>query len=164
MEGVQVCNSQVHEEIQPNSSAPPAPTPTPILPCAFDVKKTKAAERAAVKKRKASAASNSSAAKKMKPMTSSLENPIDAVPISSMPSKDLVPYNEEYVIPSELDEENPSAASLEQLDEEIEVEAIPSTPIISSPLPQFTAEEAGVEELEEYVDIGSTTPVMNDDF
>ena len=31
-------------------------------------------------------------------------------------------------------------------------------------MPQFTAEEAGVEELEEDVDIGSTTPVMNDDF
>src|SRR4051812_39613583 len=32
-------------------------------------------------------------------------------------------------------------------------------------MPQFTAEEAGVEELDdEDVDIGSTTPVMNDDF
>ena len=45
--------------------------------------------------------------------------------------------------------------------------AIPSTPIVSSPMPQFTAEEAGVEELDEQnsdVDIGSTTPLMNDDF
>ena len=41
------------------------------------------------------------------------------VPIISMPSKDLVPFDEEYVIPSESDEENPSAASSEQLDEEI---------------------------------------------
>ena len=97
-------------------------------------------------------------------MTSSLENPIDVVPISSMPSKDLVPFGEDYVIPSESDEENHYAASSEQIDEEIEVDAIPSTPIISSPMPQFTAEEAGVEELEEDVDIGSTTPVMNDDF
>ena len=32
-------------------------------------------------------------------------------------------------------------------------------------MPQFTAEEAGVEELEdEDVDIGCTTPVLNDDF
>ena len=32
-------------------------------------------------------------------------------------------------------------------------------------MPQFTAEEAGVEEMEdEDVDIGCTTPVMNDDF
>ena len=32
-------------------------------------------------------------------------------------------------------------------------------------MPQFTAEEAGVEEIEdEDVDIGCTTPVMNDDF
>ena len=54
------------------------------------------------------------------------------------------------------------------MDEEIEADAIPSTPIVSSPMPQFTAEEAGVEEMneeeEEDVDIGSTTPVMNNDF
>ena len=49
----------------------------------------------------------------MKPMTSSLENPIDAVPISTLPSKDLVPFGEEYVIPSGSDEENHSAASSE---------------------------------------------------
>ena len=103
----------------PISSAPHAPTPTPILPSASDVKKTKAAERAAVKKRKASTSSDSSAPKKMKPLTSSFANPIDAVPVSSMPSKDLVPFDEDYVIPSESDEENPSAASSEQLDEEI---------------------------------------------
>ena len=101
----------------------------------------------------------------MKPMTSSLENPIDAVPISSMSSKEIVPYGEDYKIPSGSDEENHSAASSEQIDEEIEVDAIPSTPVISSPMPQFTAEEAGVEEIEdEDVDIGCTTPVMNDDF
>ena len=51
------------------------------------------------------------------------------------------------------------------MDEEIEADAIPSTPIVSSPMPQFTAEEAGVEEMEdEDVDIGCTTPVLNDDF
>src|SRR3989337_1891227 len=53
------------------------------------------------------------------------------------------------------------------MDEEIEADAFPSTPIASSPMPQFTAEEAGVEELDEQhsdVDIGSTTPLMNDDF
>ena len=99
------------KENQPNYLAAPAPTSTPILPSTSDVKKTKAAERAAVKKRKESVASDSSASKKMKPMTSSLENPIDVVPISTMPSKDLVPFGEEYVIPSRSDEENHSAAS-----------------------------------------------------
>src|SRR3989337_1453967 len=165
-EEVRTTASVVPEEIQPNSSAPPAPTPTPILPSASDVKKTKAAECATVKKRKASTSSNSSAPKKMKTLTSSFENPIDAVPISTMPSKDLVPFDEEYVIPRGSDEEIPSAASSEQLDEEIEADAIPSTPIVSLPMPQFTAEEAGVEEKseEEDVDIGSTTPVLNDDF
>ena len=81
--------------------------------------------------------------------------------------KELVPFDEEYVIPSRSDEDIPSAASSEQMDEEIEADAIPSTPIVSSPMPQFTAEEAGVEELDEQnsdVDIGSTTPLMNDDF
>ena len=51
------------------------------------------------------------------------------------------------MIPSGSDEETPSAASSEPLDEEIEVDAIPSTPIISLPMPQFTAEEAGIEEM-----------------
>ena len=154
------------EETEPNSSAPLAPTPTLILPSASDVKKIKAAERAAVKKRKTSTSSNSSAPKKMKPLTSSIENPIDVVPVSFMPSKDLVPFGKDYVIPSVSDEENPSAASSEQLDEEIEVDAIPSTPIVSSPVPQFTAEEVGVEDKseEEDVDIGCTTPVLKDDF
>ena len=82
-----------------------------------------------------------------------------------MPSKDLVPFDEEYVIPSGSDEATHFAASSEPLDEEIEVDAIPSTPIISSPMPQFTAEEAGVEEMEdEDVDIGCSTPVISDEF
>ena len=82
-----------------------------------------------------------------------------------MPSKDLVPFDEDYVIPGESHEETPSVASTEQLDEEIEVDRIPSTPVVSLPMPQFTAKEAGVEEIEdEDVDIGCTTPVMNDDF
>ena len=52
------------------------------------------------------------------------------------------------------------------MDEEIEVETFTSTPQVSSPTPHFTAEEADVEETEvdEDVDIGYTTPVMNDDF
>ena len=79
-EEVRATASVAPEEIQPKTSVPSAPTPTPILPCAFDVKKTKSAERAAVKKRKASSASESSAPKKMKPLTSSIENPIDVVP------------------------------------------------------------------------------------
>ena len=61
----------------------------------------------------------------MKPLTSSFANPIDVVPISTMPSKDLVPFDEEYVIPSESDEDNPFATSSEQMDEEIEVDTIP---------------------------------------
>ena len=61
-------------------------------------------------------------------MTSSLENPIDVVPLASMPSKELVPYGEEYQIPEESAEEDPSAASTEQMDEEIEVETFTSTP------------------------------------
>ena len=71
----------------------------------------------------------------MKKLTSSVANPIDVVPISTMPSKDLVPFGEEYEIPSGSDEENHFAASSEQIDEEIEVDAIPSTPVISSPMP-----------------------------
>ena len=164
-EEIRATTSVVPEENQPNSSAPPAPTPTPILPSTSDVKKTKAVERAVVKKRKASASSDSSAPKKMKSLTSSFANPIDDVPVSTMPSKEVVPFDEEYVIPSGSDEENPSAATSEQMDEEIEVDEIPSTPVVSSPMPQFTAEEAGVEEMEdEDVDIGCTTPVPNDDF
>ena len=69
------------------------------------------------------------------------------------------------MIPSESDDNIPSAALSEQMDEEIEVDAIPSTPVVSLPMPQFTAEEAGVEEMEdEDVDIGCTTPMLNDDF
>ena len=52
-----------------------------------------------------------------------------------MPSEDIVPFGEDYKIPRGSDEENHSAASSDQIDEEIEVEAIPSTPIISSPMP-----------------------------
>ena len=43
--------SVVPKEFEPNSSAPLAPTPTPILSSASDMKKTKAAEHAAVKKK-----------------------------------------------------------------------------------------------------------------
>ena len=102
-EEVRATASVAPEENQPDSSAAPTPTSTPILPSALDVKKTKAIERDAVKKRKASSASESSAPK-MKPLTSSIENPIDVVPISTMPSKDLVPFGEDYKIPSRSDE------------------------------------------------------------
>jgi hypothetical protein len=97
-------------------------------------------------------------------LTSSFNEPIDVVPISIVPSKELIPFGKEYVIPDDTDEENPSAASSEQLDEEIEVEDIISTPLVSSHVSQFTAEEASVEEIDEDVDIGSTTPVLNDDY
>ena len=49
----------------------------------------------------------------MKTMTSSFENPIDDVPISTMTSKDLVLFDEDYVIPSGSDEETQSVASSE---------------------------------------------------
>ena len=98
-------------------------------------------------------------------MKSSFAHPIDVVPISTRPSKEIVPFDEEYVIPSGSDQENHYAASSEQIDEEIEVHTIPSTPIISSHMPQFTAEEVGVEEMEdEDVDVGCSTPVMSDEF
>jgi hypothetical protein len=166
-ENARATASVVPEEIQPISSAPHAPMTSINLPSATEAKKTKAAERAAMKKRKASASSESSAPKKVKTLTSSSENPIDVVPISSMPSKEIIPFGEEYAIPSESAEEVPSAASTEQLDEEIDMDNITSTPLVSSPMPQFTAEEAGVEEIDdndEDVDIGSTTPILNDDF
>ena len=57
------------------------------LPSASEAKKTKATERAAVKKRKASSTSESSAPKKVKTLMSPYANPIDVVPISSMTSK-----------------------------------------------------------------------------
>lgn len=139
--------SVVPEETDPTPMAPPAPTPSPILPSALEVKKTKAAERAALKKRKASAALEYSAPKKAKILTSSIDNPIDDVPLASMPSKQLVPYGKEYQIPEESAEEDPSDASIEQMDEEIEVGTFTSTPQVSSLTPQFTAEEAGVEEM-----------------
>ena len=121
------------------------------------MKKTKAAEKEAMKKRKSSPSAESLPPKKVRTLTSSFTNPIDVVPISIVPSKEL--------IPDDTDEENPSAGSSEQLDEEIEVDEIPSTPAVSSPMPQFTAEEAGIEEMaDEDVDIGCTTPMMNDDF
>ena len=68
--------SVVPEETAPISSAPPAKTSI-NLPSASEAKKTKAVERAYVKKRKASASLESSAPKKAKTLTSSLANPID---------------------------------------------------------------------------------------
>ena len=115
----------------------------------------------------ASAASESSAPKKMKALTSSFENPIDAIHVSSMPSMEIIPFGEDYVIPSGSDEEDPSAASSEQLDEETEVDNITFTPLVSSPMPQLIAEEAGIEEIDEEdedVDIGCSTPILNDDY
>ena len=42
--------------------------------------------------------------------------------------KELGPYGEEYRIPEESAEEDPSAASTEQMDEEFEADVITSTP------------------------------------
>ena len=99
--------------MDPTPTAPPAPTPRLILHSALEVKKIKAAERAALKNRKASSATESSAPKKAKILTSLMDNLIDVVPLASMPSKELVPYGEEYQIPEESAEEDPSAASTE---------------------------------------------------
>ena len=133
------------EESVPPSSAPPAkssqmkrinlPSASEEKKTKAEAKKTKAVERASVKKRKASATSESLAPKEVKTLTSYFENPIDAIPVSSMQSKEIVPFGEDYEIPSGSDEENHSAASSEQINEEIEVDTIPSTPVISSPMP-----------------------------
>nr|XP_020155141.1 uncharacterized protein C45G9.4-like [Aegilops tauschii subsp. strangulata] len=149
----------VPEESESISSAPPAPTPSPILPSALDVKKTKAAERATVKKRKASASSDSSAPKKMKTLTSSFQIPIDAIPVSSMPSKELVPFGDDYEIPSESDEDVPSAASSEQLDEEIKADNIPSTPVTEEV--QMGSDEPQATPLSNPEDIPATNADVN---
>ena len=88
--------------VVPEENAPPAPTPTPILPSASDMKKTKAAEHAAMKKRKASTSSNSSAPKKMKTLISSIDNPIDAVPVSSMHRRTLFLMVKNMIFPRNL--------------------------------------------------------------
>nr|XP_040245793.1 uncharacterized protein LOC120964860 [Aegilops tauschii subsp. strangulata] len=123
----------VTEVNEPISNAPPAPTLSPVLPSASEAKKTKAAERAVVKKRKASTTSESSAPKKVKNLTRFFQNLIHAIRVSSMPSKEIVPFGEDYVIPCGSDEEDPSATSSQQLDEEIEVDYIPSTPLPAAP-------------------------------
>ena len=91
----------------------------------------------------------------MRTLPSSLSEPINATPINMVPSYEMVPFGEEYVIP-ELDEENRFAASIEPVHEEAEVEQNTSTPQASSLPPQLSVEEEGVEEIEEYVDIGCT--------
>ena len=85
---------------------------TVTLPSASEVKKTKAAEKEATKKRKASTSAESSAPKKVRTLPSSSHEPIDATPISSVPSYEIVLFGEEYVIPED-DEETQSAASSE---------------------------------------------------
>ena len=105
-EEVRAIASVAPEETEPNSSAPPSQTTSPTLPSASKVNKTKVAERAAVKKRKSSASSEPSAPKKVKTLTSSYANPIDVVPLSSMPSKEILPFGEDYMILSESDEDD----------------------------------------------------------
>nr|XP_040249499.1 fibrous sheath CABYR-binding protein-like [Aegilops tauschii subsp. strangulata] len=120
-ENARATASVVPEETAPTSSAPPAKyskVKKITLPSASEVKKTKATEKEAARKRKASTSAESSA-----------------------PKKELIPFGKEYVIPDDIDEDNPSTASSEQLDEEIEVEEAISTPLASSPVPQFTTEQ-----------------------
>ena len=65
----------------------------------------------------------------------------------------------DYVIPPKDEEENShSAASTEQVDEEIEIEADASLHQVSSPPVHVTDEET-----DEDVDVGSSTPVIDDD-
>ena len=127
--------SVVPEEIEPSSSTAAAPSiPSSVknitLPSASEVKKTKAAEKEA-KKRKASAPLTITATvKKVKTTPMSSDVPIDAIPISSAPPAptdddlQIVPYGVDYEIPQadEDDAETHSAATTEQVDEEIEVE------------------------------------------
>ena len=87
------------------------------LPFASEVKKMKAAGKEAAKKWKTSTSAESSTPKKVRTLTSSFNETIDDVPISIVPLKELIPFGEEYVIPDDSDEENPSTASSEQLDE-----------------------------------------------
>ena len=105
------------ETIPTSSSYPPAKSTNvkkTTLPTASKLKKTKATEKEAAKKWKASPSAESSAPKKVRTLTSYFNEPIDVIPISIMPSKELVPFGVEYIIPNnDNDEENPSAASSE---------------------------------------------------
>jgi hypothetical protein len=86
------------------------------LPSALEVKKTKVAEQKATK-RKASALLPQESVKKVK-LVSSFTNPIDAPPLASVPpsseERSIVPFSEEYLVPSD-DEESHSTASSEQV-------------------------------------------------
>lgn len=95
------------------------------LPSASEVKESTAAE-----KRKASAPPAGETMKKLKMAPVSSNVPIDAIPISSAPSTrnleefQIVSYGVDYVIPpADEEEDTHSAATTEQVDEEIEVEA-----------------------------------------
>ena len=53
-------------------------------------------------------------------------DPFDATPISSVSAYELVQFGVDYVIPNDKYQEDNSAPSSEQIDEEIEVEENPS--------------------------------------
>jgi hypothetical protein len=119
------------EEIAPSSSSAAAlPSSSTVkkitLPYASEAKKTKAAEREAAK-RKASAPPTDEVVKRLKTTPLYSTKPIDAPPLASAPPTQIitdlkiVPFGEEYVIPSDDDEDTHSAATTEQIDEEFEI-------------------------------------------
>ena len=76
----------------------------------------------------------------------------------------IIPFGVEYVIPrdNEDEEDTHSAATTEQMDEEIEVDADVSMPHETVQTPQLARLS---EEMEEDVAIdGATTPVLHDEF
>ena len=173
-ECARVTASVAPEENAPSSSSaaePPRSSPlkTITLSSASEAKKTKAAEKEAMKKRKASAPPAVELVKKLKMVPMSSTEPIDAPPLASAPptqiitNLEMMPFGEDYIIPDDSDTH--SAATTEQMDDEIEAETNASPPMVSSPPPTVTDERAGDEETEEDVDIdGSTTPVIHDEF
>lgn len=106
---------------------------TITLPSASEVKKTKTTGKEAAKKRKASETTKTSTAKKPRTPRSSSDEPIDATPISSVPSYEIVPFHEDYILPNDEEEETYSVATSQQVDEQIQVEPNDSLSHVSSP-------------------------------
>nr|XP_020174680.1 bromo and FHA domain-containing protein DDB_G0267958-like [Aegilops tauschii subsp. strangulata] len=179
--------SVVPEVIEPSSSlaaTPPNPSSLNIitLPSTSEVKKEKSAEIEERKRKASTPPIAPEIVKKLKMATlSSIVIPIDAIHISSTPlapvnpDRQIVPYGVDYQIPwaDEDDEENHSAATTEQVDEEIKVEEDSSLHQVSSRNPsqvplteEHDATSSGSSEAtKEEVDIdGATMLVLHDEF
>jgi hypothetical protein len=137
------------EEDEPTSSSAAAPPQSSILklitlPSASEAKKTKVIEKEAKKRKASTPPTASEQVKKLKMAPLSSVEPIDVIPILLAPptrtTEDLqiVPFGVEYVIPpaDEDDEDTHSSATIEQMDEEIEIEADASLHQVSSRKPQ----------------------------